>query len=373
MSNLYINLINFNNERLAGAGYFFKRIVCNINFNDPKWHKIKNVIILSNGKIDPISLFGFNPSDKLKIVNFPFSSNFIIRIFFEQLILPFYLIGKKGLFFSPTPALPLLVKLFNPNLFVIPTIHDMIPFKIKHKYSLFRSLYVKFLSVMSAKVGDNIMTVSEFSKKDIIEIAKIASTKIHVIYNFVPELLYKQTEVCDPYFVTVCTIEPGKNIESMLRGFQLFINQNIVHSDFKYIIIGQFGWKYDSILSLVEELGLKDHVKFTGYLSDNEKNDLLSRCSGMLYLSKYEGFGIPPLEAMYFNKISIVSDRSSLPEVVGNAGIIQDPDDFNLLAKNLKQLIINSNKYKIYIPVQLLKFDPGVQVSNFERHIINAV
>ena len=93
----------------------------------------------------------------------------------------------------------------------------------------------------------------------------------------------------------------------------------------------------------------------------------------MVYLSKYEGFGIPPLEAMYFDKISIVSNTSSLPEVVGNAGIIQDPDDTDLLAKNLRLLVDDVSIYKSSIERQLNKFNPEIQISNFTDIILNSI
>lgn len=373
MNSLYINLINFNNNRLAGAGYFFKRIISNIDFDDAKWNKIEKVIILSNKKVDPLTLFAFRHSSKLKVVRFPLLSNFLFRIFFEQLILPLYLIGSRGVFFSPTPAFPLLISMLNRRLFVIPTIHDMIPFKIAHKYSYLRSLYVKFLSHKSARLADKILTVSEFSKEDIREISDIKASKIEVIYNFIPELDFKKCHSTGTYFVTVCTIEPGKNIETMLKGFHLFINSESKYSNFKYKIVGQFGWQFDSIVLLVKKLNLVDSVEFTGYLSDDDKNNLIANCAGMIYLSKYEGFGIPPLEAMYYNKASIVSDRSSLPEVVGDAGIIQDADDFELLAVNLKKLLTSADQYTVNIPKQIRKFDPHAQVSKFEESIINSL
>jgi len=373
MNNLYINLINFNSEKLAGAGYFFRRIISNIDFEDVKWRKAKRIIIFSNGKIDPLLLFNFKFSAKIVVINLPFSANFLVRICYEQVYLPFFLLRVKGVFFSPTPAVPLLCRLFNKKLTLMPTIHDMIPFKIKNKYSFWRNLYVKFLSLKSAQLGDKVLTVSQFSKDDICAIAEISTSKITVIYNFIPELKYQQINHLNSYFVTICTIEPGKNIENMLKGFHTFINSDVIYSNYKYKIIGQFGWKYNAILSMVKYLNLEDHVEFTGYLSDKEKNELLANCTGMIYLSKYEGFGIPPLEAMYFNKVSIVSDRSSLPEVVGKAGIIQDPNDFLLLAENLRKLITESEKYTVNIPMQLMKFEPYLQVSKFEDCIIQSL
>ncbi|TRX13396.1 glycosyltransferase family 4 protein [Flavobacterium gawalongense] len=369
---LYVNLINFNSDKLAGVGYFFKRIISNIDFEEEKWKIFDEIILLSNCKIDLLNLFSVKNSDKIRVVKLPFVHNILFRILFEQLILPFCLIKNRNVFYSPTPSVPLFAKIVSKNIFLISTIHDMIPFKIENKYSFLRSVYIKILSKKSAQISDRVITVSEFSKQDIAVIANIEPSKIDVVYNFIPEFKHTIDHNSLPYFITVCTIEPGKNIENMIIGFSKFIKENRDHDFYKYKIVGQFGWNYNSIISLAKSLGIEDKVEFTGYLSDSEKNKLLENCTGMIYLSMYEGFGIPPLEAMYFDKISIVSNTSSLPEVVGDAGIIQDPNDTDLLANNLKRLIDNSEDFKINIKRQLSKFKPEDQILKFSNIIISS-
>ena len=368
---LYINLINFNSDKLAGVGYFFKRIISNIDFEEQKWNSFDEIILLSNTKVDCLNLFRIKSNCKIKVFKLPFVHNFIVRILFEQFVLPFYLIKGKNVFYSPTPSIPLWAKLLNKKNILIATIHDMIPFRVDNKYSLFRSIYVKILSKKSAQVSDCVITVSEFSKKDIADIANIDLSKIDVVYNFIPELNFVPSIITEPYFVTVCTIEPGKNIENMVLGFKKFLENNENYIHYKYIIIGQFGWNYASIVSLIKDLEIEDKVEFTGYLSDSKKNELLEKCTGMIYLSKYEGFGIPPLEAMYFGKVSIVSNTSSLPEVVEHAGIIQDPNDIDLLASNLKILVEGADKYKSNISNQLKKFNDFEQILKFTNIIVS--
>lgn len=362
---LYINLINFNSDKLAGVGYFFKRIISNIDFEEQKWNNFDEIVLLSNTKVDCLSLFEVKSNAKIKVVRLPFVHNFIIRILFEQFVLPFYLIKGKNVFYSPTPSIPLWAKLLNKKNVLISTIHDMIPFRVANKYSFLRSHYIKGLSIKSAQNSDVVITVSEFSKQDIIEIASVESVKIEVIYNFIPELKFSSGTISEPYFVTVCTIEPGKNIENMIIGFNRFLNKNKEFDFYKYKIVGQFGWGYDAIISMIKDLGLEEKVELMGYLSDRNKNRIIANCTGMIYLSKYEGFGIPPLEAMYFDKISIVSSTSSLPEVVGKAGIIQDPHDIEALSNNLKKLISQSDNFRVNIKNQIDKFNPGIQISKF--------
>ncbi|UTN04628.1 glycosyltransferase family 4 protein [Flavobacterium bizetiae] len=362
---LYINLINFNSNKLAGVGYFFKRIVSNIDFEDEKWDKFDEIILLSNTKVECLSLFDINANIKIRVIKFSFVHNFVIRILFEQFVLPFYLIRGKNVFFSPTPSIPLWAKILNKKNVLISSIHDMIPFRVDNKYSFLRSLYIKGLSKKAAQNSDTIITVSEFSKHDIVEITNIETSKIKVIYNFIPELKFSSETISEPYFVTVCTIEPGKNIENMIIGFNDFLNKNIEFGFYKYKIVGQLGWGYDKIISLIKDLGLEEKVEIMGYLSDSEKNSVIEKCTGMVYLSRYEGFGIPPLEAMYFNKISIVSNVSSLPEVVGTSGIVQDPNDTVLLSNNLKRLITNSDDFRVNIKYQIEKFNPKIQIEKF--------
>lgn len=369
MSKLYINLINFNSDKLAGVGYFFKRIISNIDFEDEKWKKFDEIILLSNRKVDCFDLFSVKTNKRIKVVNFPFVHNFIFRILFEQILFPFYLIRNKNVFYSPTPSIPILGKLFNKKNILIPTIHDMIPFVVENKYSYFRSIYVKMLSKKAAQISDKIITVSEYSKKDIMKYTNVANLKIEVIYNFIPEISFKPSDIANPYFVTICTIEPGKNIETMILGFDKFLKENKKYNNYKYIIVGQFGWNYNSILMLIKELKLENKIQLTGYIDYEQKNLILQNCTGMIYLSKYEGFGIPPLEAMYFGKVSIVSNNSSLPEVVGNAGIIQDPDDVELLSENLVRLVNNSSDFVLEIPNQLEKFNPQLQILKFSNII----
>lgn len=362
---LYINLINFNSNKLAGVGYFFKRIISNIDFEDKRWSDFDEIILLSNKKIDCFKLFSVQESKKIRVIKLSFVHNFIIRILFEQFVLPFYLIKGKNVFYSPTPSIPLWAKLLNKKNVLISTIHDMIPFRVANKYSFLRSFYIKGLSTKSAQNSDKIITVSEFSKQDIIKITNIESSKIEVVYNFIPELKFCSTHISEPYFVTVCTIEPGKNIENMINGFNGFLCKNGEFNFFKYKIVGQYGWNFAAIISLIQTLGLEDKIELMGYLSDKEKNKIIANCTGMIYLSKYEGFGIPPLEAMYFDKISIVSNTSSLPEVVGKAGIIQDPNDIEALSDNLKELINQSDCFRVNIKNQIDKFNPGIQILKF--------
>lgn len=363
---LYINLLNFCDEKLAGVGYYFKRIISSLDFDDPDWELFEEIILLTSDKVDAFSLFDIKQSKKITIKRVKLMNNVFFRILYEQIYLPLNLLFCKGVFFSPTPAIPLLLNKVNKKMRVIPTIHDMIPFKVSNKYTFFRSIYVKSISLLAAKLGSNIITVSDFSRRDIAHISKVNPNKISVVYNFVTEFNHETKFSDNSYFLTLSTIEPGKNIENMLRGFADFLIKYPMYSQMRYKFAGKLGWNYDRILQLVGELNLNDKVDFLGYVNDDEKAQLLSECTAIVYLSLYEGFGIPPLEGMYFNKVSIVSDNSSLPEVVGEAGIIQNVMDYRLLSENMNKVIQEKDSYTKYIPAQIKKFNSLQEIQKFK-------
>ena len=355
-----VNLLNFRSENIAGVGYFMKRIFELLNAQNTKG---LSFFVFYSPQIDVRRVFAINKELNVEYKAVHKASNFLLRILYEQFVLPFKLSGYD-VFYSPTPAVPVLLSRFNKKIKIIPTIHDLIPFYIKNKYTFLRGLYVRWISKACARVAHVVITVSENSRKDIVKITGIDEDKIKVVYNFIPYQILDTNTISKKYFVTVCTIEPGKNLSNLLKAFKVFLDI-YDKSGFCLYIIGKNGWNYKKIYKLCADIGLQDHVVFTGYLSEDDKNLLICESMAMIYLSIYEGFGIPPLEAMYWNKPSIVSNTSSLPEVVGNSGIKCDPHNIDEIAKAMLELINNKEKYCSHIPQQLQKFDPQAQVSRF--------
>lgn len=353
-----VNLLNFHSENIAGVGYFIKRI---FEVLDDQNTEGISFYILHSSNVDVQKIFSI--SKQLDTIYKPVkcSKNIILRILYEQLILPFKL-SQYNIFYSPTPAVPVLFRLCKIK--IISTIHDLTPFFIKEKYSFLRRLYVCWITKKSARISDLIITVSNNSRNDIVNLLRVKKEKIHLVYNFIPHRKFVKNNVSGNYFITVCTIEPGKNLSNLLKAFKLY-KEKYDHSGFKLYIVGKNGWGYKQIYHLCIELGLQDDVIFTGYLPEAQKNKLLQECMAMLYLSTYEGFGIPPLEAMYWNKPSVVSNVSSLPEVVGDAGILCDPFDLEDIAKSMARVIMDKDKLCDKISCQLKKFDPKEQVKKF--------
>jgi glycosyltransferase involved in cell wall biosynthesis len=118
---------------------------------------------------------------------------------------------------------------------------------------------------------------------------------------------------------------------------------------------------------MIDKLGLTEHFFLLGYVSDDRKSDLLSKCSAMVYLSHYEGFGLPVLEALYYNKPSVVSNTSSLPEVIGRAGILCDKENVTDIADALIKVTEQVDVFVREIPGQLKKFDEFRQIEKFVK------
>ena len=367
---LYINLLNFSDSRIAGVGTFMKGIFQKLEHREEFFKSFSQIIIFHSSNINIKEVLAIPNSKNIvyKNVNFIYRS-VIFRIFYEQFVLPFMVKKNRSVYFSPNPVIPLFLSFFD--IYLICTIHDLIPFKISTKYNRLRSIYVKFITEYSAKYCDKIITVSNYSKTDIIGLFNTESEKVVVIYNYVSIPFLKECSLKENYIMSICTIEPGKNIESMLLGFEYLITNFASFSNYKYIIVGKPGWNFDSIFKLVEILNLSQKVIFTGYIDNDNKFDLLKKAKCLLFLSKYEGFGIPILESIYCRTPCLILNNSSLPEVMGTSGLIIENDNPSVIASGLKELILNYEYYIRDSEYHVSKFDSEIQIDKFESLFFN--
>ncbi|MBD2490177.1 glycosyltransferase [Aulosira sp. FACHB-615] len=141
-----------------------------------------------------------------------------------------------------------------------------------------------------------------------------------------------------PYLLTLSTLEPRKNIAHVIRAFLRLIQTHNIH-DLNLVLVGTKGWQYEEIFAEIDKFQeLKDRIIITGFVPDEDLAPLYSGALAFLYVSFYEGFGLPPLEAMQCGTPVITSNTSSLPEVVGDAGIMLDPNDTSGLENNILRL-----------------------------------
>ena len=199
----------------------------------------------------------------------------------------------------------------------------------------------------SIKRADRIITISEFSKNRIIKHFGVAPENIVIIPCAADEKKFfpmndrdaVRQQVCPKYgidgeyYLYLGNLEPRKNIAGLIEAYGKAVKKR---SDIPLLVIaGGKGWQYDEIFSRVKELGLSDRIIFTGYVDDDDVPLLMNGAEAFCFPSLYEGFGMPPLEAMSCGVPVIVSNNSSLPEVVGECGISVDPYDTDDIAAAL--------------------------------------
>ena len=160
------------------------------------------------------------------------------------------------------------------------------------------------------------------------------------IRNFVTKMKEKY-HLAEPYFLYLGTLEPRKNIPVIIRAYAE-LRKRKGDKIPKLVLAGKCGWGYDAIFALIQELKLEEMVLFPGYVEETDKPAMLRGAVCFLFPSLYEGFGIPPLEAMACGTPVIVSDAASLPEVVGDGGIQVSYDDYEAISNYMELLSENS-------------------------------
>jgi glycosyltransferase involved in cell wall biosynthesis len=135
------------------------------------------------------------------------------------------------------------------------------------------------------------------------------------------------------YFLSLCTLEPRKNVDRVIRCFARLLKEKQIQ-DVNLVLVGVKGWHFDKIFNEIESnKDIRSHIIITGFVEDKDLAALYSASLGFVYPSIYEGFGLPPLEAMQCGVPVVTSNTSSLPEVVGDAGIMVTPTDEDALCQ----------------------------------------
>ncbi len=211
------------------------------------------------------------------------------------------------------------------------TLHDLI---FQFDPDSHKPLNIAFLKTMMPRflrAADAIIAVSECSKRDAVRLYGLAPDKIRVIYegvdpHFAPvtdqaqlSAVRSKYNLPERFIVHVGTIEPRKNLPLLFDV--------IAQWDKHLVVAGKLGWLTEPILAKVKELGLEQRVTFTGFVADEDLPALISAATLLAMPSKYEGFGLPVLEAMACGTPVIASNTSSLPEVGGDAALYARPTD----------------------------------------------
>ncbi len=263
-------------------------------------------------------------------------------------VLPMYLSFDKkiDLFFSPAHYVPRFVKI--PT---VVTIHDL-------SYILYPEEFVKKelyklinWTRYAVNQSQKIIAVSNTTKDDICHYYTIPEEKITVIYNgFTRRKMCDDKKIIDiqnvniykdPYFLFVGTVQPRKNIQTILHAFKLLLKKN---PELKLIIVGKKGWLYDKIFTVAQELHLEKSAVFTNFIPEEDIPYLYCYAQSLILPSLYEGFGLPILEAMSLGCPVIASNTSSLPEIGGNACLYVNPLETLELKEAMETLLTDSKR-----------------------------
>lgn len=205
----------------------------------------------------------------------------------------------------------------------------------------------------SVKRVDRICTISESTKRDIIDIYKIPEHKIRVTYpGFAMQKISDRPSIMDKYSISknfilaVGTLQPRKNYVRLIEAFSLFVNDSQKYTDVELVIIGKKGWLYEEILTAPKRYDIADRVKFLDFVPDSDLPAFYASALTYVTTSLYEGFGLPVLEAMAYKCPVVVSDVSSLPEIAGKAGIYIDPTDVKSIEKGLLTAVTEKDTAK---------------------------
>lgn len=230
------------------------------------------------------------------------------------------------------------VPIFNPCPFIV-SIHDICFEHFNNIFPRWKYIIQKILIPFSARNATKILTLSEYSKKDISTRYNIPEDKIVVTYCGVSDRFSVQADPCEArryaqkkfntgerYLLTVGNLQPRKNISRLITVYG-----NLLKSSNRYpgklVIVGKSEWRSELLVEAVRGSQLDEHVVFTGYVTEDDLVKLYNAAEIFIYPSIFEGFGLPPLEAMACGTPTLASNTSSIPEVVGSAALLFDPFD----------------------------------------------
>jgi len=225
------------------------------------------------------------------------------------------------------------------------TIYDLIPLIHPEWHPL--SDYFDGPVRNSARKADLIIADSKYTRKDVIEYYDISPERVKVVY---PGLMHTldftradlrildKFNIHDEYIVSVSTIEPRKNLRGLIKGFIAY-KQTHTHSKLKLVLVGEMGWDNEFEKDISQLNQFRDSIIFPGFVSDEELVSLYQFALAVAYVSFYEGFGLPLLEALSAGKAVISSDTTSMPEVCGEYACYCNPYDVDSIENAIEKVV----------------------------------
>jgi len=321
--------------RGAGAHVYIRHLLDHLPRVDSS---LRYTALLGERRYRPV-----DPDLRLQISRLPTVHPWV-RILWEQLVQPWVLwrqdvdLLHAMVFVGPlVSSCPLVVTVFDLSFLRYPQM-----FRPENR------LYLRLFTQLSARRARRIIAISEHTKADLIRWLRIPSERIEVVYCGVEESFHPLPEeeilafrrekgLPEQYLLYVGTLEPRKNLTLVLRTYARLRTAG-THPPL-LVLVGARGWMYGHIFSEIGRLGLESSIRLAGFVPYQELPLWYNGATCFLYPSLYEGFGLPPLEAMACGTPVLSSNAASLPEVVGDAGVLLDPRDEEAWASELARIL----------------------------------
>ncbi|MFC1849532.1 glycosyltransferase family 4 protein [candidate division CSSED10-310 bacterium] len=270
-----------------------------------------------------------------------------IRLLFQQLWFPFDIDGWADVVHSPSFLMPF----YRGRQRHMLTVYDMTFFSLPgYHNALRRSQFFRHMILKSILRTDLVQVPSQSTKQDVLNyLPQVSPERIHVIpYGLGHEFrIHSRDEVLNavkrfglptPYILYVGTIEPRKNVASLVESYKTLLKMGISEH---LVLVGPFGWGYQELLKKIRSDSLKNRVHLLGYVNHEDLPGIYAGARLFVYPSFYEGFGLPPLEAMACGLPTITSRTSALEEYYKVAAVLVSPTDKNALTEAMKRLLFD--------------------------------
>lgn len=335
---------------------------------------VVNTRLLIRNKLEGIGWFTYETIKRITLQHpedefiFLFDRNFDEEFIFSDNVTPLIISPPARhpllFYYWLNISLPPLLKKLKPDLFLSPDGFNSLPYKgrsliVLHDLNFeHRPLdlpfcvrkYYRYFFPRFARHATRIATVSEYSKNDIAGQYYIPPDNIDVVYNGVNESFNPVSSELSqntrakltsgkPYFLFVGSIHPRKNLDNLFKAFDIFKKTD--KDNVKLIVAGAKMWWTNEIQSVFKAMKFRSDVIFTGRLNNNELHTIIGSALALTYVSHFEGFGIPILEAFSCNTPVITSNTTSMPEISGNAALLVDPCDPSGIAKAMSDIAGN--------------------------------
>jgi glycosyltransferase involved in cell wall biosynthesis len=298
------------------------------------------VVFSQAGKV---SLLGTEDRPEFRITTVPNLSP-AVRLTWEQAMLPLVV---KNLKIDVFHSLHYTRPLWLPCKSVV-TFHDMTFFLFPQLHTGSKRLFFPLAIRASARLAQALIAVSENTRQDAIRLVnippeKIFTTPLGVDQSFRPirdleglKIIRGKYDLPERFILYVGLVEPRKNLPVLIRAYRELIE---VQRDFDLVVVGRFGWMSEGLLAEVDRLGVKERIRFTGYVPQEDLPWVYNLSSLFVYPTRYEGFGLPALEAMACGVPVITTNVSSMPEIVGDAGFLVEPDSEESLKQAMAEVL----------------------------------